>query len=153
MANESNPRGEHHPRLGTLMSDAERRAVETLIEGSIDSPAVARDGVIDSVFSAVSHPGRRYILTYLLRSDGYVTMSELVDYVVARTDKKETEELRQEITVCLTHTHLPKLADEGFITYNMERQLIMATDQTSLTSPYLKVALLQRNRLTELLES
>lgn len=140
--------------LGELMSDTEKIAVETLIEGSIPSDTVARDGTIDSVFSAISHPGRRYVLTYLLRSEGYVTMSELVDYVMEETDhSKPSEEFRREVTINLTHTHLPTLADEGFIDYNMERQLIMPKEKIQLTAPYLKTALIQQDRLSEKLQA
>ncbi|WP_336328651.1 DUF7344 domain-containing protein [Halovenus sp. HT40] len=113
-----------------------------------------RNGTIDSVFSVLSHPGRRYVLTYLLRSEGYVTMSEIVDYVVQVTDTEQSEEkFRQEVTINLTHTHLPHLEEEGFIMYNMERQIIQSTEKTALAAPYLKVALLQRERLAEVAES
>lgn len=138
--------------LGELMSDTEQIAVETLLEGAVPSEAVAREGTIDSVFSAISHPGRRYVLTYLLRSEGYVTMSDLVDYVMQETEySKPTEEFRREVTITLTHTHLPTLAEEGFIEYNMERQLIMPTEKIQLTAPYLKTALLQQQELSETL--
>lgn len=140
--------------LTPLMTEAERTAVRTLIHESITTPIPDRDGVTDTVFSALSHPGRRYILTYLLRSDGYVTMSEIVDYVIEATDSGGSgPEFRRKVTVNLTHTHLPLLEEEGFLTYNMERQLIQPTEKTALAAPYLKIALLQRERLAELAES
>lgn len=136
------------------MSEAERTAVRTLIHETITESSMDRNGTIDSVFSVLSHPGRRYVLTYLLRSEGYVTMSEIVDYVVQVTDTEQSEEkFRQEVTINLTHTHLPHLEEEGFIMYNMERQIIQSTEKTALAAPYLKVALLQRERLAEVAES
>jgi len=140
--------------LSELMSEAERTAVRTLIHETVTESSLDRSGTLDSVFSALSHPGRRYVLTYLLRSDGYVTMSEIVDYVMQATDNDQSDEqFRQEVTVNLTHTHLPVLDDEGFITYNMERQLIQGTEKTKLAAPYLKIALLQREQLAELANS
>lgn len=140
--------------LSELMSEAERTAVRTLIHDTVTESSVDRSGTIDSVFSVLSHPGRRYILTYLLRSDEYVTMSEIVDYVLRATGNEQSgEQFRQKVTVNLTHTHLPVLDEEGFIKYNMERQIIQPTEKTALAAPYLKVALLQRERLAEVVDS
>lgn len=153
--NNENPDHEDvsHHGLSELMSEAERTAIETLLSETNASPAVAREEPLDSIFSAISHPGRRYVLTYLLRSDGYVTMSELVDYVMDRTSTENTDEqFRRKVTINLTHTHLPRLAENGFIDYNMERQLIMPTEKMELTAPYLKTALIQQKYLNKALE-
>lgn len=152
--NEPSGPGNEGPRgMGELTSESEHRAIETLIEGTIGSPAVARGETIDSIFSAIAHPGRRYVLTYLLRSEGYVTMSELVDYVMDRTnEQRQDDELRRDVTITLTHTHLPTLDEEDFVDYNVERQLIMPTEKTPLTAPYLKLALNHQRRLDERLE-
>lgn len=152
--NQSQSVSESGQQLSELMSEAERTAVRTLIHETITESSLDRNGTIDSVFSVLSHPGRRYVLTYLLRSEGYVTMSEIVDYVVQVTDNEQSEEkFRQEVTINLTHTHLPHLEEEGFIAYNMERQIIQPTEKTALAAPYLKVALLQREQFTEVAES
>ena len=152
--NNEQPGPEEGPRgLGELTEENEHRAIETLIEGTIQSPSVVRGDSIDSIFSAIAHPGRRYVLTYLLRSDGYVTMSELVDYVIDRTDKqRQDDDLRRDVTITLTHTHLPSLDEKDFVDYNVERQLIMPTEKTPLTAPYLKLALNHQRRIDERLE-
>ncbi len=138
----------YSPALEPLMSDTERIAVRTLTDESTPDTTVSDRGVMDDIFSALSHPGRRYILTYLLRSEGYVTMTELVDYVMDRTQRRSSDgEFRRKITVQLTHTHLPTLVDDGFLTYNMERQLINETEKTQLVEPYLKLALVQQKQL------
>ncbi|WP_436901110.1 DUF7344 domain-containing protein [Halovenus halobia] len=60
----------------------------------------------DTIFTVISHPARRYVLTYLLRAEGYVTMGEIVDYVITSTDSStDPQELRREVTVL----HHPKL--------------------------------------------
>lgn len=138
--------GTTQERLEPLMSESERKAVRTLTSETVPTPNVT----IDSIFSILTNPGRRYILTYLLRSDGYVTMSDLIDYVVEQSDTpKADDEFRHQMTVEFTHTHLPKLVEEGFVKYNMERQLIDKTPKTQLVAPYLKLALLQQQRIEE----
>lgn len=146
--------GPQQPTVGELMTEGERMALRILVEGTVTSPSVSRQGTIDSIFDILSNPGRRYVLTYLLCAEDYVTMSELVDYVMARTDVSPSDEaFRKKVTVSLSHTHLPRLDEDGFITYNMERQLIMPTTKTALVGPYLKLALVQQRQLTEALES
>lgn len=136
--------------LGQLMNEAEQMATRTLIEEAGSTVHVDTNGTIDSIFHVLSHPGRRYILTYLRRSDGYVTMTELVDYVMDRTTAHTADgNLRQRITVKLTHTHLPTLVEHGFVEYNMERQMIIPTEKTRLVDPYLKLAIVHQRAFDE----
>lgn len=137
--------------MAPLMTDQERTAVRTLLDGELP-PGTTQKEAIDTTFSALAHPGRRYILTYLLRSEGYVTMSDLVDYVVKQSKSSGGDEgFRREITVALTHTHLPALEEEGFVEYNLERQLVVPTEKVRLTAPYLKLALVQQKQLADAL--
>jgi DNA-binding transcriptional ArsR family regulator len=123
-------------------SDAARAAVETLIEETADAVAGREQFDVGELFEALSDPGRRYVLTYLLQSEGSVACSELVDYVVERTDTGMTEsEFRRRVITELTHSHLPKLEAAGLVTYNMERQLVGPTDLTPAVRPYLHLAL------------
>lgn len=134
--------------LGQLFTDAERFATRTLLEeaGEIETPQ--QTGTIDSIFQSLCHPGRRYILTYLLRAEGYVTMTELVDYVMEKTTANKQGDLRNRIAVKLTHNHLPRLVDEGFVEYNMERQMITPTENIKLVEPYLKVAIVHQKQFS-----
>lgn len=133
-----------------LTTDPQREAVDELIDGTIASPSVAREGAIDSTFSVLSHPGRRYILTYLLRSESYVTMSDLVDFVMTEVDiQKKGSAYRQKVALALTQEHLPALEDEGFVQYNLERQLVSPTEMTELVEPYLSVAYAHQQQLIE----
>lgn len=135
-------------------NDEKREAIYALISDSIESDFAAERCSINTIFEVLSNPGRRYVLTYLLQANGFVTISELVDYVTTRTSTKMTnDEFRRKVTLELTHTHLPALEAEGFIRYNMERQLIMPTELTTLTEPYLRIALLQRRLVDEWLET
>lgn len=135
--------------LQPLMTDTERKAAKALTSNVSLSALGNKRETTDSVFDALSHPGRRYILTYLLRSEGYVTMTDLVDYVMERARPVNTEEFRRQIAIELTHTHLPKLDEMNLVNYNMERQLVSPTEKTGLAGPFLRVALVQQEQLTD----
>jgi len=138
---------EQSESLRPLMTDTERKAARALVENSTLSGTGVRREMTDTIFRALAHPGRRYILTYLLRSEGYVTMTDLVDYVMERAHPVNSEDFRRRVTVQLTHTHLPQLDDDGLVNYNMERQLVSQTEKTQLAAPFLKVALAQQEEL------
>lgn len=135
--------------LTPLMTDTERKAARALVEDIPLSGIGDRRETTDEIFTALSHPGRRYVLTYLLRSEGYITMTDLVDYVMERAHPVKTDEFRRRVAVELTHTHLPKLDEDNLINYNMERQLVSPTEKTELAGPFLKVALVQQEKLTD----
>jgi DNA-binding transcriptional ArsR family regulator len=123
-------------------SEAAVAAVETLIGETADAVTDQEKFDVGELFEALSDPGRRYVLTYLLQSEGSIACTELVDYVVERTDTGMTEsEFRRRVVTELTHSHLPKLESMGLVTYNMERQLVGPTDLTPIVRPYLQLAL------------
>lgn len=141
------------PGFDLPFAEMSPEAVRMLVEPTITSERAAEQFSATSVFKTLRHPGRRYVLTYLLKSDGLVTLSQLVDYVIAQTDSSMTDrEFRERITAELTHTHLPKLADEGYVEYNLERQIIGPTDLTPLVGPYLALALAQQHVATAALD-
>jgi hypothetical protein len=135
--------------------DSEKRdALYAFLQGSVETEFAAEQHSTNTIFEILSNPGRRYVLTYVLQADGFVPISELVDYVTTKTSAKMTdEEFRRKVTLELSHTHLPCLEEEGFIRYNMERQLILPTEKTPLVEPYLRLALLQSQMAEERLES
>lgn len=135
------------------LDDETQEALYELVSASIETDFAAERHSITDVFEVLAEPGRRYVLTYLLQSDGFVTMSELVDYVTTKTSAKMTDdEFRRQVTLELTHTHLPVLEESGFIRYNMERQLVMPTEMTRLVEPYLRMALMQQRLVENWLE-
>ena len=99
---------------------------------------------LDPMFEALGDPGRRYVLTYLLLREEYVSLSELVDYVVELRDESESRgRFRAELVRDLVQTHLPMLADVGLIDYRIERQFVGPTEKTATVLPYLYLALEQ----------
>jgi len=143
MAN--NHSGEADDTIDRPFDEGTSTAIQTLIEDTVVSEYAAEQYSINTLFNLLSHPGRRYVLTYLLQSDGFVTISELVDYVTTKTKASMTDDaFRHKVTLELTHTHLPTLAEEGYIKYNMERQLIQSTEKTPAVEPFLRLALAQQ---------
>jgi hypothetical protein len=143
MSNGSRQQSGHPTTFDT--TEAETDAVRTLAEGTADAAEASRRLSVDTLFDLLSHPGRRYVLTYLLQSEGYATCSELVDHVVAVSDHTMTDrQFRKRLTSELTHTHLPKLEDRGLIEYNTERQIVSPTAATPTVRPYLRLALTQQ---------
>lgn len=136
-------------RLDPLVEESERSHIRALTEDSV--PSSADDAAsVDDIFDALRQPEQRYVLTYLLRSEGEITITELVDYVLAKTDLSgNEEEFRSRMAVDLTNIHLPALVEIGLIEYNMERQLIRPGRSTAQAVPYLKIALAQQRLLDE----
>jgi DNA-binding transcriptional ArsR family regulator len=129
-------------RVATLGGDdSTARAVETLVDATATATEEESFSV-DTLFEMLAHPGRRYVLSYLLQSEGFVACAELVDHVAERTDHTMTdEEFRRRVAAELTHSHLPKLEEVGLVDYNMERQVVSTTDLTPVVRPYLRLAL------------
>lgn len=133
----------------SFSDDGAQDGAVALVEGTIESQFVAERFSVDTVFEALAHPGRRYVLTYVLRADTVVSLTELIDYVETQTEAPVDEEFRRKITLELTHTVLPKLEELGFVEYDMERQLVEPTEWTPIVEPYLRVALAQQEQATE----
>ena len=137
---------------GQFSDDSNQRVARPLVEGSFESELAARQFDIDAVFETLMDPGRRYVLTYLLQATDTVSLSELVDYAESQVEGGVSNSFRRDITIELTHVTLPKLADLGFIEYDMERQRLERTEQTAVVEPYLRVALAQQELAAERLD-
>jgi hypothetical protein len=121
------------------------KAVETLVDDSEDDLSSIESIDSGAVFEMLVNPGHRYVLTYLLQSEGEITCRELVDYVIQQTDHTmEPRVFRKLLVSRLTNTYLPDLAESGFVRYNMERQMVGPTKLTPLVRPYLQIALAQQ---------
>lgn len=141
-------------RAGEFPHDDSRKhsAAETLVEGTIRSLFAAERFSADAAFDMLSHPGRRYVLTYLLQSTGPVSLSTLLDHAMSQSEAGGNSRFRKDIRIELTHTVLPKLDDHGFVNYDREQQLVERTELTDIVGPYLRLALVQQERAAELAE-
>lgn len=120
------------------------RAVAGFLETHGDTIRAAPHLSADVLFELLAHPGRRYVLSYLLQHEDSVTCGDLVDYVVSQTDPSMTPgAFREGVATELTHTHLPELASQNLVEYDVERQVVAPTELTPVVVPYLEFALAQ----------
>ena len=82
-----------------------------------------KDGkTLSRYLEALARPRRRYILYYLYEHDGD-NVSELAKYVLSlernRAMSDITEDECRPIRAELHHNHLPRLADDGLISYDL----------------------------------
>lgn len=133
---------------GFEMTAETARAIETLLDQSDDELSGIESVDSGVLFEVLVNPGHRYVLTYLLQSEGEITCREVVDYVTQQTDHTmDPEEFREWLTTELTTTYLPDLDESGFVRYNMERQIVGPTELTPLVRPYVQIALAQQERV------
>jgi hypothetical protein len=82
---------------------------------------------------------RRIILGVLLAEQRSVTLDDLTQTVleynhhIPRTEA--ADELVAEIRIALHHKHIPKLASDGLISYEPDRDRVAATDQLEGVQP------------------
>lgn len=95
---------------------------------------------VDRVFSSLAAPRRRFILDYLMDVEaGRASFDELVDHVIEEETHSPAPD-REAVETALHHTHLPKLADAGFVDVDRENGVVTTTDRTRQTEPYLAFA-------------
>lgn len=88
-------------------------------------PAGATEPSAADLFTVLAHRHRRLVLSRLLNAGTSITVDDLAGYVARRehaTDPSASaEERRLQAEVGLRHTHLPLLADLGFVEYDRGR--------------------------------
>jgi hypothetical protein len=116
MANESGPDEE-------ATSDASASPETTLPSSDILE--------IEPVYEALGHPRRRYLCYTLLENTEW-SLTDLATKIAAwENDVSEhavTEDQREEVYVALYHAHVPKLVDEGVITFDEETEQISTAE-------------------------
>jgi hypothetical protein len=89
---------------------------------------------VDHVYEALARPRRRY-LCYTLLEDTRWTLTDLATKIAAwENDVPEhavTDDTRERAYVSLYHAHVPKLVDEGIITFDGATEMITAAENAS----------------------
>lgn len=77
---------------------------------------------VNTAFEALAHHRRRYALRCLKARGTAMAPGELADEVAERANETLLEDLpaekRARVYLSLSHTHLPKLAEDGFVQYD-----------------------------------
>lgn len=86
---------------------------------------------IEPIYEALGHPRRRYLCYTLLEHTEW-SLSDLATKIAAwENDVPEhavTEDQREEAYVALYHAHVPKLVDEGVITFDEATETIATAE-------------------------
>lgn len=95
----------------------------------------------DSVLDLCRHQHRRIVLGTLAGEQRSLSLDELTAAVLKYNHQtplaESSEDVITEVRLSLHHVHLPKLAAEGLITYDSERQLVDPTEQFDQMQPTL----------------
>lgn len=86
------------------------------------APAGVAAGDLDTLFDVLAAERRRHTLRHLVAAGTTVPLTELATHVATATDDQ------QEVKIDLHHRHLPKLAEEGLVSYDTEANLTTATE-------------------------
>ena len=89
---------------------------------------------LDYLYDALAHPRRRY-LCYTLLEDAEWSLSDLATKVAAwEADVPEgevTDTRRERVYVSLYHAQIPRLVDEGVVTFDETRETITAGENAT----------------------
>jgi len=99
----------------------------------------------DSLLDLCRNQHRRIVLGLLVAEQRTVTLDDLIEGVFKynhHTPLTEApDDALAEIRISLHHTHLPKLASEGLITYESNREHVAATELLEQVQPTISTVL------------
>lgn len=91
---------------------------------------------LSELFHVLSNSRRRYVLHYLA-NNSFVTDIRSLAIQVAKWEVGEsdtTDERIESVRTSLIHSHLPKLADYGIITFDTDSSLVELTEKPKFDS-------------------
>lgn len=87
----------------------------------------------DDLFDMLSHSRRRFTLQHLKSAETPLLVEELVTKIMANENHRpmtpDSGADREAIEVSLRHAHLPKMADGGFVRYDVSDQMVTLADR------------------------
>lgn len=99
-----------------------------------DAPANVTDGevLLDDVLDILASQRRRYILHCLQTHVLPLALADVADEVAVYEHDTDITDISAEevkrIYISLYHTHIPKLAERGLVTYSQDRDLVTLSD-------------------------
>ncbi|MFD1512582.1 DUF7344 domain-containing protein [Halomarina rubra] len=95
----------------------------------------------DDAFHLLSNSRRREVMRYLLDNDGPTELGELAEFVAAKENGCEPDELssdgRKRVYISLYQGHMPKLAKHDIVEYDQARGTVTANPLIEAFAPYL----------------
>lgn len=99
--------------------------------------------VVEDVFYMLNNRRRRFAIFELARSDDALTVSDLAEQIAAWENgvlsSEVTSTQRKRVYNSLQQTHLPKLAERGFIEYDEREGTIEPTEQIDQLDIYVEI--------------
>ncbi|MGQ3328648.1 MULTISPECIES: DUF7344 domain-containing protein [Halorubrum] len=97
----------------------------------------------DEVFTALSNRRRRNVITYLKENGDGARVRDIAEQLAAWENDLEINEVtykqRKRVYTALHQSHLPKLAESGFIDYEPDRGIVSQTEESRQLEVYLEV--------------
>ena len=94
---------------------------------------------VDSMLDVCQHQHRRIVLALLAAEQRSLTLNDLMktvfEYNHQASPTTVSADVLTEIRLSLHHVHLPKLASEGLVTFDPDRQLVEPTEQFEQVQP------------------
>ncbi len=88
--------------------------------------------LVDDFFEILASPRRRYILHCLRTHDSPLALADVADEVAVYENESNITDISAEeikrVYISLYHTHIPKLAERGLVTYSQERDLVTLSE-------------------------
>lgn len=94
---------------------------------------------LDTLFGVLADSTRRHVMRYLVDAETTVPLDDIAEHVAETTSTSEQRTVKVE----LHHRHLPRLAEEGIVSYDAEAHLVAATT-TGQSLDALRATLLAR---------
>lgn len=91
------------------------------------------------IFATLAHDRRRYVLHYLAQRVGAVSLPDLGEGI-ALWEGEPTDDRYERVLAGLYHTHLPVLAEQGLVGYDLEREQVWLEDAADGVRPYLELS-------------
>lgn len=97
----------------------------------------------DELFDILSHSHRRFILQHLQTANTPLSVNEVAKELVAwKNSLAAADQLGEDKTahveISLVHSHLPKMAETGFIRYDKTQQTVTLGDRTEEVQAHLQ---------------
>jgi len=97
----------------------------------------------ETIFSMLSNQRRRYVLYYLNRNPGSVSLRDLAERIAAWENDVDVDDLdykqRKRVYTSLHQTHLPKLDEAGIVDYDRDGGTITLANRATDLNLYLEL--------------
>jgi hypothetical protein len=97
----------------------------------------------DEIFTALSNGRRRNVITYLKEHGDDSRVRDIAEQLAAWENDLDITEVtykqRKRVYTALHQSHLPKLAENGFIMYEPNRGIVSLTEESRKLEMYLEV--------------